>query len=141
MFKLFEQVKQKITPREIYESTKERTENQRKLILDKFVKNGDRGVTTRELMNICADYTARLSELYKEGFDTRLESEGNGCRFWATAYPPKIKKEWEKAIDELQQIIKKKHNNSVSWETLQQILFDLNSNVVRKSGYYKGWQL
>lgn len=118
------------------EEAKPRTPSQKQQIITLLRSYGSTGVTNKELQEICIRWTARISELYSEGYVIENVHLGNGLYNYTLVSEPKKKNNFKlAALDILLAEIKKK--GLVSSNDLQVILEDQKLNIHRRSGSHK----
>lgn len=120
-----------------YQEAKARIPTLREQILQKLIEAGNKGVTNLEFQKMCVRWNSRLSELYSQGYQTKVIQEGKGIyKYILTKQPDKILKP-KKAIEILLESIQQKYDNMISSNDLQDLLNTHNFIISRKGGTHK----
>jgi hypothetical protein len=119
-----------------YAEAKYRIPSQKEKMINLLREAGENGVTNKEFQNICIRWTARISELYKDGYEIDMQQVNGGIYKYVLKKEPGMKKSYDRAVDELIGEIDEKYNGSITGEDLEQLLKSKKFNVVRQSGSY-----
>jgi hypothetical protein len=113
-----------------------RIPTQKEKIINLLRSSGSIGVTNKELQEVCIRWTARMSELYEDGYIINNEPLGNGIYNYVLLSEPDKKK--EKSMSALDILLKEvKDAGLVSSDDLKKIIEKSNFNIHRKSGSHK----
>ncbi|MGM7720645.1 hypothetical protein [Metabacillus sp. Hm71] len=120
-----------------YIEAKKRMPTQREQILNKLRDAGDKGVTNTELLEIAIRYTARLHELYQQGYIIETVSINDGVYNYILKGEPEGETSVSAAVDILAERLNHEYSLGLDPGQLKELLVDSGLRVCRKSGSYK----
>lgn len=115
----------------MYKEARERIPNQKKRIIEALRLAGENGLTNKQLSKIAMRYTARMAELYKMGYNIKLDNLGNGVVKYTLLSEPVKPVKQENALQKIESMIRQM-GGEVTMSQLKEVLTSNNIIVAHK---------
>lgn len=115
----------------MYKEAKERIPNQKVRIIEALRLAGESGLTNKQLSKIAMRYTARMAELYKMGYNIKLDNLGSGVVKYTLLSEPVKPVKQENALQKIESMIRQM-GGEVTMSQLKEMLTYNNIIVAHK---------